>query len=81
MAYDTLSHHGRGHTGLASARSSSVAAGEAEGGTGRRLERLVGSGLAGPIVEALATYAADLENIKCATTTPASVVAGFSTRT
>lgn len=41
-------------------------AGEPEGGTGRRLERLVGSGLAGPVVEALATYAADLENIKCA---------------
>mmetsp|Transcript_13724 Transcript_13724/g.41468 ORF Transcript_13724/g.41468 Transcript_13724/m.41468 type:complete len:561 (+) Transcript_13724:174-1856(+) len=54
----------QGIIGLASARSSSVAAGEAEGGTGRRLERLVGSGLAGPIVEALATYAADLENIK-----------------
>lgn len=52
------------HAGLLSARTSSAASGEAEGGTGRRLEKLVRGGAVGPIAEALATYAQDYENIK-----------------
>ena len=52
--------------GLLSARSSSAATGQAESATGTRLEKLVRSGVTGPIVEALATYKQDLENIQCA---------------
>jgi ubiquinone/menaquinone biosynthesis C-methylase UbiE len=60
MGFFTL----QGVTGLLSARTSSAASGEAEGGTGRRLEKLVRGGATGPIAEALATYAQDFENIK-----------------
>ena len=51
--------------GLLSARGSSTVSGRAQSATGTRLEKLVRSGLAGPVVEALATYKQDLENIQC----------------
>lgn len=54
----------QGITGLMSARGSSAASGRAESATGMRLEKLVRGGLGGPVLEALATYKADFENIQ-----------------
>lgn len=54
----------QGVAGLASARSSAAASGQEEGSTGTRLEKLAASGVSGPVMEALATYAADYEHIK-----------------
>ncbi len=42
-----------------------MATGEAESNTGVRLEGLFKAGTARPILEALTTYAQDLENIEC----------------
>ena len=47
-----------------------MATGESESSTGVKLEGLFKAGTARPIMEALATYAQDLQNIECA---PASV--------
>jgi hypothetical protein len=52
-------------TGLLAARTASVATGEAESSTGVRLESLFKAGTSRPILEALSTYAQDLENIEC----------------
>lgn len=54
----------QGVAGLAAARSSAAASGQEEGSTGTRLEKLAASGVSGPVMEALATYAADYEHIK-----------------
>ena len=45
----TLKHYKPIWAGLLSARTSSAASGEAEGGTGVRLEKLVKSGVAGTV--------------------------------
>ena len=52
--------------GLLAARTASVATGESESTTGVKLEGLFKAGTARPVMEALTTYAQDLQNIECA---------------
>ena len=60
--------------GLLAARTASVATGESESSTGVKLEGLFKAGTARPIMEALTTYAQDLQNIECASGRPCTLM-------
>lgn len=66
MTHGPKFSHNTLNAGLLAARTASVTTGQSESNTGIKLEGLFKAGTARPIIEALATYAQDLENIECA---------------